>query len=132
MAWANGGTMSFATAADVPDPRPAEPETFGPPRDPRVAEWSEAVWRFCRYTYSRQVEMVDAQIGRVFDAVAQRPDAGNALSVMVADHGDGIGCHGNISKGYLEDESMRVPAMAATAPLTAMGKDKKDKDDPPD
>lgn len=109
---ANGGVLDFRLAAEVPTELPPLPDNFTPTTNERVAHWTERDWRFYRYCYFRQMEMVDAQVGRLFDAVQALPDAANTLFLLTSDHGDGLAHHGNIGKGYLQDESLRVPTMA--------------------
>jgi arylsulfatase A-like enzyme len=55
--------------------------------------------------------MVDAEIGRLYDALASSRFADNTVVVFAADHGDGLAFHGNISKGYMEEEAWRVPTI---------------------
>ncbi len=71
--------------------------------------WNEAQWRYYLWSYLRGVEMVDAQIGRLLDALEDAGLAGDTLLVFSVDHGDGMGAHGLISKTYLYEETVRVP-----------------------
>jgi arylsulfatase A-like enzyme len=59
------------------------------------------------------VEMVDAEVGRVYDAVRNGPYGDNTLFILTCDHGDGLGFHAKVSKGYLEEEASRVPAIVS-------------------
>jgi arylsulfatase A-like enzyme len=74
--------------------------------------WVKGQNEKCQYSYYRLVEMVDAEIGKVYDALMRSPYRGNTLFIFTADHGDGLGFHGNVSKGFMEEEAWRVPAMA--------------------
>jgi choline-sulfatase len=58
-------------------------------------------------------EMVDAEVGRVYDAVRNGPNAENTLFILTCDHGDGLGFHAKVSKGYLEEEASRVPTVVS-------------------
>ena len=53
--------------------------------------------------------MVDAEIASLYDAVRSSRFADNTVIIFGADHGEGAGFHGNVSKGYLEEEAWRVP-----------------------
>ena len=57
------------------------------------------------YTYYRWVEMADAEVGRLYDAVMNSRFADNTVVIFTSDHGDGLGFHGNTSKGYMEEEA---------------------------
>lgn len=71
--------------------------------------WSRSDWQYYAYQYYRECEAVDAEIGLVMDAVRNSPYARNTLILLTSDHGDGLGFHGKLSKGFLEEESWRVP-----------------------
>ena len=75
--------------------------------------WTEEQWHYYLWGYYRLCEMVDAQIGRIYDELRHSRFADNTLFLFTADHGDGAGHHGKTSKGYMFDESWRVPTMAA-------------------
>jgi arylsulfatase A-like enzyme len=59
--------------------------------------------------YYAMVSEVDAQIGRVLDAVEASPDAANTYIVFAGDNGLAVGCHGLLGKQNLYDHSLRVP-----------------------
>ena len=75
--------------------------------------WSEEQWRYYIWSYYRHVEMVDAEIGRVLDAVERNGYASNTLIVFTADHGEGTGHHQNTRKNNLYDEAARVPLIVS-------------------
>jgi len=52
---------------------------------------------------------VDAQVGRVLDALEDSKHADNTLVVFSSDHGDGMGCHHLHQKMYFYEEAARVP-----------------------
>ncbi len=111
---AGGGLGKFALAEAIEDELPPLPKNFVP-KDPkyagRTAGWKEIHWRYYIYCYYRWVEMVDAEVGRLYDAVMNSRFADNTVVIFTADHGDGLGFHGKVSKGYMEEEAWRVPAM---------------------
>ena len=113
------GKYAFAPAikSDLP-PLPgnfdhgyAQNGGFGHGRSSR-RNWSRQDWQYYIYQYHRLVEMVDAQVGRVMDALRASPYADNTLVIFASDHGDGVGFHANVTKGYLEEEAFRVPTIA--------------------
>jgi choline-sulfatase len=114
-AGAAGGSGKFRFAREVESRLPPLPANFR--EDPfyaaRTAGWGELEWRYYIYSYYRQVEMVDAEIGRLYRALAASRFAEDTLVIFASDHGDGLGFHGHVSKGYMEEEAWRVPAMAA-------------------
>jgi len=111
----DGGPGKYAFAAKIKDKLPPLPANFD--KDYRntgmqqIQNWSHQDWRYYIYSYYRMVEMVDAEVGRVYDAVRNGPYAGNTLFILTSDHGDGLGFHAKVSKGYLEEEASRVPAV---------------------
>ena len=110
-AGAAGGQGKFRFAKEIVDKLPPLPENFRKTSNPRVAHWTEEDWRYYIYIYYRWVEMVDAEIGRLYGALMSSRFADNTVVVFTADHGDGVGFHGNITKGYMEEEAWRVPAI---------------------
>ena len=59
--------------------------------------------------YYRYISYLDAQIGRVLDALQASPYANNTLVVFSADSGVARGSHGLIGKQNLYEHSVRVP-----------------------
>jgi choline-sulfatase len=111
-AGASGGQGKFKFAKEIEESLPPLPKNFAPPKKGgRVAHWSERDWRYYIYIYYKWVEMVDAEIGRLYDALMSSKFADNTVVVFAADHGDGVGFHGNITKGYMEEEAWRVPTI---------------------
>jgi choline-sulfatase len=113
----DGGPGKYAFAPKIKDKLPPLPENFD--YDYRsggmqqVRNWSHQDWRYYIYSYYRMVEMVDAEVGRVYDAVRNGPYGDNTLFILTCDHGDGLGFHAKVSKGYLEEEASRVPAIVS-------------------
>ena len=84
-------------------------------------DFSEEQWRYYLYIYSRQVEMVDADIGRVLDALETTGQAENTIVILTADHGDGRGRHQHVSKWYPYDEAVKVPMIVSCPGTVAEG-----------
>jgi choline-sulfatase len=92
-----------------------EPAPIARKREKRTGDagWSAEHWRWYLWNYYRMVEMADAEVGRVLDALEDANLAQDTLVVLSADHGDGLGRHGLTSKMFLYDEAARVPFIAA-------------------
>jgi len=114
-AGASGGVGKFGLAAEMHGELPPLPANFdygyARRQDLRVAEWTLDDWRYYRYVYYRMAEMVDREVGRIYEAVRRSPDADNTLFIFTSDHGDGLAFHANIQKGYMLEEAWRVPAV---------------------
>jgi len=97
---------------------PREPETFRKGwRAGRfwehLSRWDEWQWRYYRWSYYRHVEMVDAHIGTVLDALEETRLDRDTVVVFTADHGDGMGAHRLWQKMYFTEEAARVPLIVA-------------------
>jgi arylsulfatase A-like enzyme/Tfp pilus assembly protein PilF len=62
------------------------------------------------HPYRGAIAFTDAQVGRVLDFLEQRGLADNTLVIVTADHGEGLGEHGEETHGFFVYQStMRVP-----------------------
>lgn len=59
--------------------------------------------------YYRYISYLDAQVGRIVDALETSPHAKNTLVIYAADSGAARGSHGLIGKQNCYEHSMRVP-----------------------
>lgn len=59
------------------------------------------------------ISHLDAQLGRILDAVDATGRAENTVIVYVADHGLAVGQHGLLGKQNLYDHSVRIPLLLA-------------------
>jgi choline-sulfatase len=89
----------------------AEPRLIAQRREKKT--WSAEQWRWYLWNYYRMVEMADAAVGRVLDALEDAGLTEETFVVFTADHGDGLARHGLTSKMFLYDEAARVPFIAA-------------------
>ena len=123
---AKSGEMLFYDSVKDQLP-PLPPNHEFDPREPAAMtrkprpEWSEAQWRYYIWNYYRMVEMVDAEVGRVLNALDDSGEADHTLVVFTADHGEGRGRHKLVTKNYLYDEAAKVPLIVA-APGAEQGK----------
>ena len=66
-------------------------------------------WRHYRHTYYQLVEKVDAEIGKIIDAINDLGLRKNTIIIFTSDHGDGNAAHGWNQKTTLFQESINVP-----------------------
>lgn len=69
--------------------------------------------RQARQAYLASISFLDAQVGRVLDALDSNGLAGNTIVVLTSDHGYHMGEHGLYQKMSLFEESARVPLVIA-------------------
>jgi len=75
--------------------------------------FSDDQWRYYIHIYYRQVEMVDADIGRILDAVEESGQADDTIIFLTADHGEGRGRHRHVQKWYPYEEGVKVPMIVS-------------------
>ena len=117
LASSHGGPGKFGFANKLADRLPSLPDNF----DDDFAEggwqtriyrnWSLQDWRYYIYMYYRMVVMVDGEICRVYDALRRSRYADNTLVIFTSDHGEGLGYHSRVDKGFLEEEAFKVPTV---------------------
>ena len=71
--------------------------------------WTDLQWRYYLWSYYRHVEMVDAEIGRVLQALEDAGYTDNTLIIFTSDHGEGRARHQLVVKNYLYEEALKVP-----------------------
>jgi len=72
------------------------------------------------FPYDGEIAFVDAEIGRLLDALEARGLAQNTIVVATSDHGEGLGEHKEFSHSVLVyDGAMRVPLVIAPAARAA-------------
>ncbi len=60
--------------------------------------------------YDAEIAYTDQQLGRFLDAVRKKSPADRTLIVLLADHGEGLGDHGEYDHGvFLYDSTVRIP-----------------------
>jgi arylsulfatase A-like enzyme len=81
--------------------------------DPHAEYVKHAAFDFgsdAKSRYWGEVAFVDAQIGRILDAIANSPIAGRTAVIVTSDHGEAFGEHGMFRHGFeLWEPLVRVP-----------------------
>ncbi len=109
--------LPFAELADQLPALPPNHKSFpaGPKRIGKgyAGFTTDEQWRYYLYCYYRMVEMLDADVGRLLDAMYDTGLAKDTVIVFTADHGEGAGRHSNVQKWHPYDESMKVPMLCS-------------------
>lgn len=84
-------------------------------RDERLAPWPRTpeIVREHLADYYACVTYLDAQVGRIVDALKQSGQYDNTVIVFAGDHGLAVGSHGLFGKQNLYEHSMRTPLIIA-------------------
>jgi arylsulfatase A-like enzyme len=121
---AAGAFASLYAGASAPEPIPAG----GPDHrlyrvflgDSRMAAPADpAALTRLRAQYFGMISEVDAQMGRVWDALQRSGAWDETFIIVTADHGEQLGDHGLIGKGGFFEESYRIPGLVRDPRPTA-------------
>jgi choline-sulfatase len=77
------------------------------------AKWDDRMWRVYCWAYERMVEQVDAEVGRLLDALESSGLHKNTLVIFTSDHGEGRARHGLVGKSVVYEEAVRVPTIVS-------------------
>ena len=80
-------------------------------------------WRRYRYAYFRLVEHVDAEIGKLVDAIDRNGLWENTVIIFTSDHGDGVGAHQWNQKSVLYEEVINIPMIVVLPGKKNAGKE---------
>jgi arylsulfatase A-like enzyme/Flp pilus assembly protein TadD len=62
--------------------------------------------------YDGEIAYTDRELGRFLDAVGKKSPAQNTLTVVLSDHGESLGEHGELTHGvFVYDATLRIPLM---------------------
>lgn len=84
-------------------------------RDEKLAPWprTEHAVKVHRQEYYALITHLDAQIGRILDALQASGQADNTVIIFTADHGLAVGHHGLLGKQNMYEHSLRAPLILA-------------------
>ena len=84
-------------------------------RDERLAPYPRTAYtvKVQRQEYFAIITHMDAQVGRILDALEKSGKVDNTYIFFTADHGLAVGHHGLIGKQNMYEHSMRVPLLVA-------------------
>ena len=81
--------------------------SFVDPFPKQQVKFTPAEWQNYLYDYCRMIEKLDADLGRLLDAVDSRND--ETLVIFTSDHGEGAARHRRVQKWHPFEQSVRVP-----------------------
>jgi len=93
---------------------------FVPGSNRLVADLTDAEFRQIKATYFGMIAEVDAQLGRMFDAIRAANNWDNTLIVFTSDHAEMLGDHWLLGKGGFFDESQHIPLVIRDPRNTAV------------
>lgn len=136
--WAKGQRGGYQKAAipRVPiDQCPLLPRNYGVPDDEAVVlrefymarhfeqkSFTDEKWRHYLHAYYWMIEAVDADIGRLLEALRRSELEDDTLIVFSSDHGDGLAAHQWLGKCCHYEEAMRVPFIVSHKGVVAPGR----------
>lgn len=66
-------------------------------------------WRATKAIYYGMVTLLDSQVGRILEALRATGLDRNTIVVFTSDHGEYLGDHGMMGKGFAYDSAIRIP-----------------------
>lgn len=75
-----------------------------------------------RQHYFANVSMIDAQMGKLIEAVERRGVLDDTIIIFTSDHGDSLNDHGHSQKWSMYEHSVRVPAIVWSPERVAKGR----------
>lgn len=82
---------------------------FIPGTKGKVRKWDESAFRTIRAIYYGMIAEVDAQLGRIWQALKQEGAWDSTAIVLTSDHAEMMGDHYMLGKGGFFDQSFHVP-----------------------
>jgi uncharacterized sulfatase len=104
-----------------PDERMRGPRPAFASSKPEQDQMTDTQRREARQAYHAATTFMDAQIGRVLDALERLKLADNTVVVFMSDHGYHLGEHGLWQKMSLFEESTRVPLIVSAPGMKNAG-----------
>lgn len=84
-------------------------------------EMTDRLKREARQAYAASISFMDAQVGRLLDALEDSNLSQNTIVVFTSDHGYHMGEHGYWQKESLNEESARVPLIVSVPKMKTAG-----------
>jgi len=100
----------FELGGSLPPLPPNFEFNFDDPFPKQQVKFTPAEWQNYLYDYCRMIEKLDADLGRLLDAVDSRSD--ETLVVFISDHGEGSARHRRVQKWHPFEQSVKVPFIA--------------------
>ena len=92
-----------------------------------ASEMTDTEHRLVRAAYWAMCDLIDAQVGRMVEALEQTGQLENTIVIFMSDHGEMLGDHGIYLKGpYFYEEAIHVPlivSMPGTIPAGVRNSD---------
>lgn len=82
---------------------------FVPGTEGKVPDWSEETFRRIRAIYCGMISEVDAQLGRIWQAIKTAGAWNDTAIVLTSDHAEMMGDHFMLGKGGFFDASYHIP-----------------------
>ena len=80
----------------------------------RYGDLTDRNHRLVRAAYWAMVDLIDAQVGRILDALEQTGQRDRTLMIFTSDHGEMLGDHGIYLKGpFFYDQAVGVPLVVS-------------------
>ncbi|WP_437206735.1 sulfatase [Planctomicrobium sp. SH664] len=119
-------SVEDAAALQLPRFKPAEWDTIPPAAIPHNVPapnygLSETNLKHALHAYRACVRFVDAQVGRILDAVDRLHLTESTIIILLSDHGYHLGEHGLWQKRTLYDPSSRVPLLISVPGSAGVG-----------
>ncbi len=105
--------MEMPLVAGVAEDQKDVPKAALGSRKPEQDAMTDAQRRQAQQAYRASISFLDAQVGRVLDALDRNGLADDTVVVFTSDHGYHMGEHGLYQKMSLFEESARVPLLIA-------------------
>ena len=88
------------------------------PHEPRQAHPREFGATFRERTYDAEIAYADLHVGRLLEFLRKQGLENQTLVIVVGDHGEGLGEHGEDEHGYMiYNSTMRVPLVLSCPPI---------------
>ena len=89
-------------------------QAYNNPNLHSAATMSDDDHRLVRAAYWAMVDLIDAQVGRMLDALEETGQLEDTIVIFMSDHGEMLGDHGIYLKGpYCYEEAVRVPLIVS-------------------